>query len=294
MDQFLKIIWLIIGVAVLAWIGLVRVPQEWQNWERQRDRARHHRQMTPREPGVIVGEQAAQDRGERLRRQGLRFSMVLDPRLKAMATDGFGEEFREDDWLLVPVSLATFEKPRAIQMASRDHDPAADYTWKHGAISEDYATVRLQAVNIVFYRRDGSAERLLVDRPAWIQSVLLPRHAGDLYFYEMAIADTNGDDRIDGDDGLTLWSSRPDGTDLRIVWLPQGEVAPTRYREPVSGDVFGTVVKDTDHDGAITEYDRHELFRIAIGDTVAEAVVSEQVVEEIEAIVFGGGASSGQ
>lgn len=287
-DPILKVIWLIIGLFAIAWLGLVRVPHEWQRWEasRERDRRPPHVQ---REPGVIVGEQATQDREQRVRRQGLRFSVVLDPALQSDKVEGQSRQFRGSDWLLVPVSLATFSRPQAMPAALRVHDPAADYSWKSGIIGDDYTNVRLQAVNIVFYTRDGSKDRLLLDQPAWIQGVLLPKNRSGRYFYEIAISDTNGDDRIDGEDGITLWSSEPDGTDLDMVWMPSGEVSPNRYREPASGDLFGTVVSDTDNDGEITEYDRHELFRIAIGDTVSRSVVSLDVIERIEGIIFGDG-----
>lgn len=286
-DPFLKVIWLIIGLLVIAWLGFVKIPREWQRWELKRERDRRPPRVQ-REPGVIVGEQATNDREERIRRQGLRFSVVLDPVLKSGSTDGQTREFRGSDWLLVPVSLATFSRPQVPPAARTVHDPTTDYTWKSGMIGGDYTNVRLQAVNVVFYRRDGSQDRLLLDQPAWIQGILLPKDQSGLYFYEMATADTNGDDRIDGDDGITLWSSRADGSDLRVVWMPRGEVAPTRYREPSSGDLFGTVVSDTDEDGEFTEYDQHELFRIAIGDTVARSVVSPEIVERIQAIVFDG------
>jgi hypothetical protein len=142
-------------------------------------------------------------------------------------------------------------------------------------------------VNIVFYRRDGSSDHLLMEKPAWINAVLIPDNPADRYFYEISISDTNGDERLDIKDNMTLWSSEPDGTGLSPVWMPAGEVESTRYREPLSGDFFGTIVKDTDLDGSITQYDRPNLFRLSIGDTVATSVVTEAMVKRIHNIVFG-------
>lgn len=291
-DRILKIIWLVIGVLVLGWIGVVAAPREWRRWEGQRAAARRPARA-PVERAVIVGEQAAVDRDEGVRRQGLRFAMILDPALRSDPSPGVEQPLREDDWLLIPVILESYSRPMVTGAAMMVYtDGTGAYTWKPGAIGGDYRQVGLNAVNVVFYRRDGKEERLLTDRPVWFQGVQFPVKPGGRYFYELAISDTDGDDRINEKDGLTLWSSRPDGSDFKLVWMPKGQVEPTRFREPVSGDFFGTVATDTDEDGLITEYDRRELFRLAIGDTAARAVVSRAMVKRLEGIVFGSAADT--
>lgn len=287
-DGIVKVIWLVIGVVVLGWLAFVAAPREWRQWERQRAAAARRPDRPTPEPAVIVGEQATLDREGGIRRHGLRFGPILDPRMRVDQPRGESPQLREDDWLLIPVALETYRRPQEIPSPMDMVDDAmSHYTWKSGEIGGEYRQVGIQAVNIVFYRRDGRDERLLTDRPAWIQGVHFPHDPGRLFFYELAISDTNGDDRINSQDGLTLWSSRPDGTDFQLVWMPKGQVEPARFREPVSGDFFGTVMYDVDKDGQITEYDRPELFRLAIGDTVARSVVPREMVERLEGIVFG-------
>ena len=287
LDRALKIVWLTIGVVVIVWLGMVRVPNEWSRWQQRR--VRDNRPLPVRqEPGVIVGEKAARDRAASVVRQGLRFSGILDPALKSAYGGDITRPLKGGDWLLIPVGLSTYSKPKVPPPAMlREVDPRANYTWKSGLIGGDYRIIQLRAVNVVFYRRDGRDERLLLNRPAWVQAVLLPQTPDSPYYYELAVSDTNGDGRIDQTDAITLWTSGSDGSDLRLVWMPDGRVEPKRYREPMSGDLFGTVVDDTDGDGEITEYDRHELFRVAIGDTSARAVVSKSTIAEIEDIVYG-------
>jgi len=287
-DRTLKSIWLVIGALIICWLGFVRVPQEWEAWGQRRDRANRPLPMQ-RERGVIVGDRAAKDAAEGVLRQGLRFSAIVDPALAVPRGKGTLREFRDDDWLLIPIVLATYTKPVTVSSddAVKVRLGRADYTWKSGSFGGDYQSIRLHAVNLVFYMRDGGSERLLLDQPAWIQSVLLPKESSALYYYELAVSDSNGDDRIDRLDNLTLWSSNNDGTDLQLVWMPNGEVAPIRYREPKSGDLFFTVSDDSDGNGEIDEYDRVEMFRIAVGDTISKAVVSDATVAKIEEVVFG-------
>jgi len=287
-DPVLRIVWLIIGIALLAWLGLARGPQEWRRWEARREYARRP-PGPPREPGIIVGGQAAADRAAGVRRQGLRCPQVIDPCRPAAGRREDPRPYRDDDWLVVPVVLATFSQPLEADMAMEIALPIEAYTWKPSGPLGGYHGVGVDAVNLVFCRRDGRGTRLLLDRPAWVRTLYIPEEPGRPYLYDLAVADTNGDDRLDGMDGLTLWRSATDGSGLVPVWLPAGDVAPTSYREPLSGDLFGTVTRDTDGDGRITEYDRPALFRVALGDTTARMVVPDSVMARIEGIVFGDG-----
>ena len=288
-DGVLKTVWLLIGVLALLWMGVVKVPYEYRRWENRRESSR--RKPSPkRELGVIIGAQAEQDRVEGIRRQGLRFGEVIDPLLAERSHADSVLPLSVDDWLLVPVNLATFGKPSLFNSIGSEYMvevKESTYTWKQSVAIGDYARAPVHGVNIVFYRRDGSAVKLLLEQPAWISAVLVPNRKGDQFYYEMAFFDTNGDDRLDQKDDLSLWTSEKDGSNLVEVWMPAGQIEVTRYREPLSGDLFGTIVRDTDLDGAITEYDQPALFRMAIGDTVAMPVVPEAIVSKVHNIVFG-------
>ena len=287
LDRLTRIVWLIIGIAVLVWLGAVRAPEAWRRWETRRART-HRPAPTRRDHGVVVGEQARQDRAAGVQRQGLRFGQILDPKRPLMVWSDDPAGLDPDDWLLIAVQLAEFSHPRvSTAMPLNPINPQAQYTWKLEGTIGGYQRVPLRAVNIVFYRRDGGGDRLLLEQPAWIHAVFLPADPSERFYYEIATADTNDDDRLNEDDDATLWSSRADGSDLRLVWMPPGRVESNRFREPLSGDVFGTLVTDSDGDGMVTRYDRSQLFRIALGDTLARSVVSETLVSRLREIVFG-------
>lgn len=174
-------------------------------------------------------------------------------------------------------------------------DPADDCTWKPGGGIPGFNRFELGAVNLVFYRRDGGGQRLLLERPAWLHAVYLPEEPGHGdYYYELGLADTSGDDRLDHQDAMTLWASAPDGSDLRRVWLPAGQVASTGFREPLSGDLFTSLLRDTDGDGRLSPFDQPQLVRLALGDTTAVTVVSDALVERINDIVFGSATATKQ
>lgn len=285
LDKSLKIVWLVIGLATLFWLGTDRVPAEYRQWERRLMGSR--RTLHPRqEPGILVGGQAEQDRMAGIRRQGLRFGRILDPTSSVSRRPG-GSSVPADplDWLLIPVTLATFSRPLE-EEAIKVFAPGDEYRWHPGNSYGEYTRVGLQAVNVVLYRRDGSEDRLLLDCPAWVEAVYLPAHRGEPYYFEIAASDKNGDGRITGYDGMTLWTANPDGKDLHIIWLPPGEIRTDPYREPLSGDFFGTMCQDTDGDGKITEYDQPELFRMALGDTASRSVVSAQAMTRLKEISF--------
>ena len=87
-------------------------------------------------------------------------------------------------------------------------------------------------VNAVFLDADGGA-RLLVDRPAFFRRVAFPGGGARAeaqadsarplkwIVYEAALADTNGDGRVDDRDRRTLYVSDLDGRGMRAV-LPAG------------------------------------------------------------------------
>lgn len=285
LDKSLKIVWLVIGLATLFWLGTDGVPAEYRQWERRLMGSR--RTLHPhQEPGILVGERAEQDRMAGIRRQGLRFGRILDPTSSVSRRPG-GSSVPADplDWLLIPVTLATFSRPVEAE-AIMVNPPDDEYRWHPGNSYGGYMRMPLSAVNVVFYRRNGSEDRLLLDRPAWVEAVYLPAHRGEAYYYEIAVLDRNGDGRITGYDGMTLWTANPDGTGLHIIWLPPGEIRTDPYHEPLSGDLFGTMCQDTDGDGKITEYDQPELFRMALGDTASRSVVSAQTMARLKEISF--------
>lgn len=77
-------------------------------------------------------------------------------------------------------------------------------------------------VNAMFLRGDQAS--LLLDRPARIASALLPdtlSPAREWIAYDLAIEDTNGDGRLNDEDGRTLGLSSVQGSDFRVV-LPPG------------------------------------------------------------------------
>jgi hypothetical protein len=77
-------------------------------------------------------------------------------------------------------------------------------------------------VNAMFLR--GNQASLLLDRPARIASALLPDTVGparEWIAYDLAFEDTNGDGRLNDEDGRTLALSSVHGSDFRVV-LPAG------------------------------------------------------------------------
>ena len=298
-DLAVKSVWLIIGLVLLVWLGFARGPQEWTQWQRARERARAQRSAPVRpapEPAIIVGEPAAADRAAGLERQGIRFPRVLDPcRVDGVRID-HQQAPRPDDWLLIAVTLETYMQPRVnapppprtIEAAALD----SGYRWSAGVGFAGYRRIPLQAVNIVFYRRDGTDAHLMLDSQAWVEAVYLPYDAAgyrreERYYVELATADTNGDGRVGRGDDVTLWSISPSGRDLSLIWLPPGDVIARGEREPLSGDLFFTHRQDTDGSGTIDEHDQPMLMRVALGDTVARTVVPAAMIEVIRGIVFG-------
>lgn len=82
--------------------------------------------------------------------------------------------------------------------------------------------VREPMVNAMFLR--GNRASLLLDRPARIASALLPdtlSPAREWIAYDLAFEDTNGDGRLNDEDGRTLGLSSVHGSDFRVV-LPAG------------------------------------------------------------------------
>jgi hypothetical protein len=158
---------------------------------------------------------------------------------------------RPEDWLLIAVTLEIYMQPRVsapppprtIEAAALD----SGYRWSAGVGFAGYRRILLQAVNIVFYGRDGRVGR--------------------------------------GDD-VTLWSISPSGRDLSLIWLPPGDVIARGEREPLSGDLFFTHRQETDGNGTIDEHDQPLLMRVALDDTVARTVVPAAMIEVIRGIVF--------
>lgn len=96
--------------------------------------------------------------------------------------------------------------------------------------SSAYMSPRSALVNVVFIDSGKPAGRLLLDRPAFIESVRYPgagyrsAPADSLQpwiSYEIALADTDGDGALDRDDAMSLYVSALDGTGFRRA-TPEG------------------------------------------------------------------------
>lgn len=103
------------------------------------------------------------------------------------------------------------------------------------------------AVNVAFL--DAAGARLLLDRPAYIAHLRYPGQAaadarGDTprwIVYEAALADTNGDGRVDSRDRRSLYVSGVDGRGFRRV-LPEGYELRDWAGEP-DGSLVATAVQ---------------------------------------------------
>ncbi|MBU2500233.1 hypothetical protein KJ682_02775 [bacterium] len=289
LDKAAKWVWLIVGVFILVWICTIRGPSEYRRWWAARQRAESPAPVR-QEPGVIVGETASQDQIEGVKRQGIRFGTIVDPALVRGGLDSTAASMRENDWLLVPVQLVTYVTPQRFEIEGAEYmveARAPDYEWKPNGNIAGHIRAGVGGINLVFCRRSGGESTVLLDRAAWISSVFLPDQPGGRLFYELAVVDTNGDDRVDSRDSLTLWASDADGSNLRQVWMPAGRVEPNRYSEPLSGDQVLSVTSDTNSDGVINEYDQPKLFRLSLGDTVATVLVSAESMAKLNSIAFG-------
>lgn len=289
LDCAAKAVWLVIGVIIIVWLSAIRGPAEYRRWSTTRQRA--ERPVPVRqEPGVIIGESAAHDQVEGVKRQGIRFGTIIDPSLLSAGQEGTKIPLSEKDWLLVPVQLVTYVSPQRFEVEGANYmvkvrSPA--YEWKPNGNLAGHVRASVGGVNLVFCRRGGGKSSVLLDRAGWISSVFLPTQGEGQLFYELALADTNGDDRVDSRDSLALWVSEANGSNLRLVWMPSGQVEPNWYSEPPSGDQVLSVTYDTNSDGEINEYDQPELFRLSLGDTAATSLVSPESMAELNEIAFG-------
>ena len=133
--------------------------------------------------------------------------------------------------VMLPETGTTDRLPRAVRLGR----PLSIVGTETMLVPIEYGTAQTQStasgssyyarepmVNAMFLRGDQAS--LLLDRPARIASALLPDTLGparEWIAYDLAFEDTNGDGRLNDEDGRTLALSSVQGSDFRVV-LPPG------------------------------------------------------------------------
>lgn len=189
-NRFLKILWTINGVLLFfAFIFVLiltgkEILENGSSYER---------------PEIIVGEELVKAKKEGLLLQGLTYDVP--------------EQIKYSDFYILPISVETYQNSKQ----NRGYEYA-----------DDIQEVE-DVVNVVFLDKDLAPVRTLLDRKAFIHSMRYPGKTEHDYeeegadtiqrhiTYEIAFEDSNKDERIDSDDNLGLYLSKPDGSDFTTI-----------------------------------------------------------------------------
>jgi hypothetical protein len=192
-NRFVRILWTVNGVLLFfafVFILIVTGKEIFENGS------------SYQQPQIIVGEELAEAKKEGLILQGLEYHTP--------------ELIDYSDFYILPVSLKTYQNPKknaAFEYASADIEEIDD------------------VVNVIFLNHDLEPVRTLLDRKAFINSMRYPGKSRYEYeyeaevrdtiqrhiTYEIAFEDSNKDGRIDSEDYLGLYVSKPDGLEFSTI-----------------------------------------------------------------------------
>lgn len=165
----------------------------------------------PPERGMIVGDAANVARELRVNPQHLEYDTPT--------------RVGDSPYFYAPVYVIDRELP----------DEVKDAIESAGDISRSLLGAR---INVLFFREDGSEVRRLIPRNGYVDQIRLPtshNYRDDskppYLLYQIAMEDTNGDNRVDGEDDRAYYTSdlsggnfrqiTPDSLDLDGHWISQ-------------------------------------------------------------------------
>jgi hypothetical protein len=197
LDLWLKRLWLVNGIFVLL-AALSIVYETWLE-----DLLRGSRWREP-ESGPIVGELLKQSQQQGMSLQEVEFVL---PRPIHDSEYSYIKISEVD--LKVPENLPVSEGPQAMLDL-----PVPEFYGR-------WASEELGAVNLLFFKGDFQDAHLLLDRRAYVAVIDVPTPKDSLQsviLYELVVADTNGDGRLNALDRRELYVSDLVGRNLR--WVP--------------------------------------------------------------------------
>ena len=252
LDKTLKYLWLTNGIIFLIWSYLSIYPHIYRLFKPK---------PAYKRSGVIVGKKLSEAREKGFELQAIKLE---SPR-----------RIESNNYLIIPVSQKDYPNPQPStqQMKSQARWRSTYYT-QFGLFN-----------NLIFMKEDGSDKHLLFKNKVVILSFSIPsKNIGDVIYYRIVDKDTNGDDRLDGSDEYSFYTSDLEGKHLEKFEIPAGRL---RYIYPLqdTGDLIVLVTKDTDKNGQYSEYDSDFVYKLDLQSKNIEEIVDSKLIHKIREIL---------